>query len=59
MSATYTTAHGNAGSLTHRVRPGMSSWMLVRLFSAEPQWEPPYSVLNSASETFSIQFLGV
>ena len=22
-SATYTTAHGNAGSLTHRVRPGM------------------------------------
>ena len=30
---TYTTAHGNAGSLTHWVRPGIrpsSSWMLVR-----------------------------
>ena len=32
-SATYTVAHSNAGSLTHRVRPGielMSSWILVR-----------------------------
>ena len=31
-SATYTTAHGNSGSLTHWVRPGVesaSSWMLV------------------------------
>ena len=29
----YTTARGNAGSLTHRVRPGVepaSSWMLIR-----------------------------
>ena len=32
MSATYTTAHSNAGSLTHRARPGIkptSSWVLV------------------------------
>ena len=41
-SATYTTAHGNAGSLTHRVRPGIeptSSWILVGFVSAAPQWE--------------------
>ena len=34
LSRTYTTAHGNARSLTHRVRPGIepaSSWILVRL----------------------------
>ena len=33
MSATYTTVHGNARSLTHWARPGIklvSSWMLVR-----------------------------
>ena len=33
-SVTYTTAHGNAGSLTHWVRPGFepeSSWILVAL----------------------------
>ena len=32
MSATYTTAHGNAGSSTHWARPGIepaSSWILV------------------------------
>ena len=42
VSATYTTAHGNARSLPHWVRPGMeptSSWILVRLVSAAPQWE--------------------
>ena len=34
--------HGNTGSLTHWVRPGIeptSSWILVRSFTAEPQWE--------------------
>ena len=44
MSATYTTAHGNTGSLTHWVRPGikpLSSWMLVRFDSAEPWHELP------------------
>ena len=33
-------AHGHAGSLTHRARPGIepaSSWILVRLFSAKPR----------------------
>ena len=42
MSATYTTAHSNAGSLTHSVRPEIepvTSWMLVRFISAELQWE--------------------
>ena len=41
-SATYTTAHGNPGSLTHRTRPGFQpvySWMLVRFVSDEPQGE--------------------
>ena len=38
----YTTAHGNAGSLTHGARPGIepvSSWMLVRFVSTEPRQE--------------------
>ena len=38
--ATYTTAHDNAGSLTHRTRPGIepvSLWMLVRFVSNEPR----------------------
>ena len=42
MSVTYTTAHGNAGSLTHYVRPGIepaSSWILVGFISAAAQWE--------------------
>jgi len=43
-SATYTTAHGNAKSLTHWVRPGIkpsSSWILVGFVSAAPQQELP------------------
>ena len=42
MPATYTTAHGNAGFLTHWVRPGIkpaSSWILARFVTTEPQWE--------------------
>ena len=42
MSTTYTTAHGNAGYLTHWARPGIepaSSWILVRFFSNGPLWE--------------------
>ena len=42
MSANYTTAHGNTGSLTHWARPGIesaSSWILVRFLSSEPQQE--------------------
>ena len=40
MSVTYTTAHGNVGSLTHWARPGMEPaalWILVRFVTAEPQ----------------------
>ena len=42
MSVTFTTAHGNAWSLTHWGRPGIksaSSRMLVRFISTEPWWE--------------------
>ena len=40
----YTTAHGNAGSLTHWERPGIkpaTSRFLVRFVSTEPRWELP------------------
>ena len=43
-SVTYTTARGNAGSLTHWARPGIelaSSWILFRFLSAAPQQELP------------------
>ena len=39
-SATYTTVHSNAGSLTHWARPRIepaTSWFLVGFVSAEPQ----------------------
>ena len=42
MSVTYTTAHGNAGSLTHSARPGIepaTSWFLVGFVSTAPPWE--------------------
>ena len=42
LSATYATAHSNAGALTCWVRPGMepaTSWILVRFVSAEPRWQ--------------------
>ena len=45
-SATYTTAHGNTGSLTHGVGPEIkptSSCVLVGFVSAEPQQEFPIS----------------
>ena len=38
----YTTAHGNTGSLTHWVRPGIkasSSRIPVKFVSTEPSWE--------------------
>ena len=41
-SATYTTAHGNARSLTHWARPGIkstTSWFLVGFVSTAPQRE--------------------
>ena len=42
MSVTYTTAHGNARSLTHWARPGIkptNSCFLVGFVSAAPWWE--------------------
>ena len=44
VSVTYTTAQGNAGSLTHGARPGVepaSSWILLRFATSEPHWELP------------------
>ena len=38
----HSTAHGNAGSLIHWVRPGIelsTSWLLVRFISTVPQQE--------------------
>ena len=42
MSATQTTAHGNAGSSIHWAKPGIkpeTSWFLAGFVSAAPQWE--------------------
>ena len=53
MSATYTTAHGNARSLTYWVGPGIksaSSWILVWFVSTGPQWE----LQNAESLTSSL-----
>ena len=46
---TYTTAHGNTGSLTHWGRPGIkpaTSWFLVRFVSTAPQRELQESCFN-------------
>ena len=58
-SVTCTTAHGNTGSLTHKVGWGTkraSSWMLVRFISTEPRQESlvvstlvKYFLLNGSS----------
>ena len=43
----YTTAHSNAGFLTHRARPGIiptSSWILIRL--ANCSWRESLSISN-------------
>ena len=56
LSVTHTTAHSNAGSPTHRARPGIkptSSWTLVRLDSIAPKQELPtrfcYNLYNFVS----------
>ena len=39
---TYTTAHSNARSLTHRERPGIeptTSWLLIGFVCTVPQWQ--------------------
>ena len=51
-SVTYTTAHGNARSITHRERPGIepaTSWFLVRFVSSVPQWQLQEIVLKDYS----------
>ena len=43
-SATYTTAPGNAGSVTQWARPGIqpvTSWMLIKCVPTQPGWELP------------------
>ena len=49
MSATYTTAHGHAGSLTHGARPGIQRTCVLsgplRVVSTEPRWEGPAILL--------------
>ena len=48
VSATYTTAHGNIGPLTHWARPGIkpaTSWLLVGFISAAP-WQELQEILN-------------
>ena len=48
-SATYTTAHGNTGSLTHWERPRIkpkTSWFLVGFVSSAPRWELQHGFLN-------------
>ena len=49
-SVTYTTAHGNAWSLTHWLGPGIeprSSWILVGFFATERQQELPFNVFKT------------
>ena len=51
VSATYTTAHGNARSLTHWARPGIipaTSWFLVRFIN---QWATAKTPRNSSLES--------
>ena len=51
-STTYTTACGNAGSLTHWARPGIepaSLWVLVRCVTTEPQGNSLYLFLKKCN----------
>ena len=55
-SVTYTTAHGNAWSLTYWVGPGIepaSSWILVRLVSSEPRQKLPTWPFDLGSITWN------
>ena len=63
-SVIYTTAHSNAGSLTHWMMSGIepaSSWILIRLVTCWPQWELPlsfYFKLNYSSFRSSVWLSG-
>ena len=57
MSGTYTTAHGDTGSLTHGARPGTEpapSWFLVGFVSAAPRrdLQGPLFLLLARGELF-------
>ena len=52
MSAHYTTAHGNARSPAHLVKPGVkpaSSWILVRLISTVPHFQCAARIVKMTS----------
>ena len=54
-SVTYTTAHGNARSLTHWAGAGIepaSSWLLVRFVTAESQQELQMDFLKNTTLYF-------
>ena len=56
-SATYTTAHGNTGSLTHWARPGVeppTSWFLVGFVATVPWWELLFHVFWNSAFMFII-----
>ena len=59
-SATYTTAHSNAGSLTHwerqEIKP-VSSWMLTGFVSTEPCWELPFLFLKLSIQNLIFKYL--
>ena len=56
ISVTYTTAHGNAGSLTRWARSGIepeTSWFLVGFASTELWWDlHPWPFINFAHQEF-------
>ena len=56
-SVIYTTAHGNAGFMTHWARPGIeptSSWILIGFTSFVPQRELPINSLKASFFCISI-----
>ena len=61
MYATYTTAHGNTGCLTHWARPVIetaSPWMLVRFITTEPWGEHQVFSLSLFFFLYFFGFLG-
>ena len=57
LNQSCTTAHSNARSFTHWVRPGtepVSSWILVRFISAEPWRELPPSLFKACYDPLPV-----
>ena len=65
VSVIYTTAHGNLGSLTHWVRPGIkptSSWMLVRFINrwamrGTPKYLPVFIATDTVFTVLRLSFV--